>query len=81
MFLSAVWTLIITAPIHCRGSTGAIDVMLHFSRSVLMKKQTDLHLEWPEDKSIFSQFFIFALTIPLMQANVLKIFTRVCIHM
>ncbi len=22
MFLSAVWTLILTAPIHCRGSTG-----------------------------------------------------------
>ncbi len=22
MFLSVVWTLILTAPIHCRGSTG-----------------------------------------------------------
>ncbi len=22
MFLSAVWSLILTAPIHCRGSTG-----------------------------------------------------------
>ncbi len=22
MFLSALWTLILTAPIHCRGSTG-----------------------------------------------------------
>ncbi len=22
MFLSAVWTLILTAPIHCRASTG-----------------------------------------------------------
>ncbi len=22
MFLSAVWTLIVTAPIHCRGSIG-----------------------------------------------------------
>ncbi len=22
MFLSAVWTLILTAPIHCRGSIG-----------------------------------------------------------
>ncbi len=27
--LSAVWTLILTAPIHCRAS----DVMLHFSKS------------------------------------------------
>ncbi len=34
MFLSAVWTLILTAPIHCR----AYDVMLHFSKSVLLKK-------------------------------------------
>ncbi len=26
----------------------ASDAMLHFSKSVLMKKQTDLHLGWPE---------------------------------
>ncbi len=39
VFLSAVWTLILTAPIHCRGSIGE-QVMLNFSRSVLMKKQT-----------------------------------------
>ncbi len=29
MFLSAVWTLILTAPIHCRS-----DEMLHFSKSI-----------------------------------------------
>ncbi len=29
MFLSAVWTLILTAPIHCGGSTGE-QVMLCF---------------------------------------------------
>ncbi len=28
------------------------DVMLHFSKSVLMKKQTHLHLGWPEDEYI-----------------------------
>ncbi len=46
MFLSAVWTLILTAPIHCRGSTGVqvtLD-LLDFSKSVQMKKQTHLHL-------------------------------------
>ncbi len=32
MLLSAVWTLILTAPIHCRWSS---DVMLHFSKSDL----------------------------------------------
>ncbi len=56
MVLSAVWTLILTAPIHCRGSIGeqVMYVMLHFSRSSLMKKQTHLHLERPESEYIYS---------------------------
>ncbi len=41
-FLSAVWTLMMTAPIHCRGSIGEQVIMLHFSKSGPMKKQTDL---------------------------------------
>ncbi len=45
-FLSAVWNLILTAPIHCKGTT--CEVMLNFSRSFQMKKQTHLHLGWPE---------------------------------
>ncbi len=45
-FLSAVWTLILTAPIHCKGTI--CEVMLNFSRSFQMKKQTHLHLGWPE---------------------------------
>ncbi len=53
MFLSAVWTLILTAPIHCRGSMGEEVIMLNFSKSALMKKQTHLHLGWPEDEYIF----------------------------
>ncbi len=32
MFLSAVWTLILTAPIHCKASNGE-QVMLCFSKS------------------------------------------------
>ncbi len=40
MFLSAVWTLILTAPIHCRGSNWwATDVKLNFSKSVLMNNK------------------------------------------
>jgi len=54
--LSAVWTLILTAPIHCRASIGESDVMLNFSKYVLMKKQTHLHLGWPEDECISSTF-------------------------
>ncbi len=38
MFLSAVWTLILTAPIHCRASIGE-QVMQYISPN-LMKKQT-----------------------------------------
>ncbi len=49
--LSAVWTVILTAPIHCRRTR---DVMLNFSRSVLKKKQSHLHFGWPEVEYIFS---------------------------
>ncbi len=34
-----------------------MDVILHFSKSVLMKKQT--HLEWHEAENIFLLFFFF----------------------
>ncbi len=33
----------------------ASDVMLHFSKSVPMQKQTHLHIEWPEGEDIFSK--------------------------
>ncbi len=58
MFLSAVWTLNLTAPIHSlqRIHCWVSDGMLYFSKSVLMKKQTHLHLEWPEGEDIFSKF-------------------------
>ncbi len=60
MFLSAVCTLILTAPIHFRASIGELmqsDAMQNFSRSVLMKKQTHLHLEWPVSEYIFGIYF------------------------
>ncbi len=40
-------------------------VMQLFSKSVQMKKQTHLHLGWPEGKDIFQQIFSFGWTIPL----------------
>ncbi len=40
MFLSAVWILILKAPIHCKAS----DEMLNLSKSVTTKKQTNQHL-------------------------------------
>ncbi len=39
--------------------------MLRFSKSVSMKKQTHLHLGWPEGEYFFLQVFIFGWTIPL----------------
>ncbi len=52
MFLSAVWTLILTAPIHCRASIAETLMQRHISTN-LMKKQTHPNLGWSEDISIF----------------------------
>ncbi len=56
MFLSVVWTLILTAPIHSRGSVGE-QVMLYISRNLLqLKKQTNLHLGQSVGEDICSKF-------------------------
>ncbi len=54
LFLSAVWT-------HSDGTHSlqrvqwcASDAMLHFSKS--FKKQTPLHLGWPEGEYIVSKY-------------------------
>ncbi len=47
MFLSAVWTLILTAPIHCRASIAEL-VMQYYISPNLMKKQTHPNLGWPK---------------------------------
>ncbi len=57
MFLSAVWTLILTAPIHCRASIGK-KVMKCYISPNLMKKQTHLHLGWPESMNVFRFLFV-----------------------
>ncbi len=63
MFLSAVLTLILTAPIHCKGSV-AEQVMECYISPNLMKKLTHLHLGWPEGEKI-EQMLIFGWTTPL----------------
>ncbi len=55
MFLSAVWTLILTAPIHCRASIAETLMQRHISTN-LMKKQTHPNLGWPEGEHIFGKF-------------------------
>ncbi len=55
MFLSAVWTLILTAPIHCRGSIAETVMQCYISPN-LMKKQA--HIQ---------QIFICSWTIPFMR--------------
>ncbi len=41
-------------------------VMLHFFKSVSMKKQTRLHLGWPESEEIFRSNIFWGWTIPLI---------------
>ncbi len=66
MFLSAVWTLILTAPIHCRGCIGeASDGILHFFKSVPWTNKLIYILGWPECEYIFQHIFIFGWSIPL----------------
>ncbi len=48
MFLLAIRTLILMGPIHCRGSNGVSDLMLHFSKPLQFKKQKYLYLGWSE---------------------------------
>ncbi len=38
MFLSLVWTLILTAPMYCRGSIGEQVIIIYFSKSYLINK-------------------------------------------
>ncbi len=52
LFLPAGWTLILTAPIHCRGPLGEQVI------------ETHIHLGRPEGVN-FQQIYIFGLTIPL----------------
>ncbi len=52
MFLSAVWTLILTAPIHCRAYI-AEQVMQCYISPNLMKKQTHPNLGWPDSEDCF----------------------------
>ncbi len=51
--LSVVWTLILTAPIHCRASI-AEQVMQCYISPNLMKKQTHPYLGWLEDEYIYN---------------------------
>ncbi len=47
MFLSAVWTLILTAPIHYRASTPwDSDAMLHFSKSDEVTNSSTSWMAW-----------------------------------
>ncbi len=50
-------TLILTAPIHCRASIAETLMQCYISPN-LMKKQTHLHLGWPEGENIFWTFIL-----------------------
>ncbi len=55
MFLSALWTLILTAPIHCRGSIGEQEYNVTFLKMCSKfftvygsDEKTNSHPGWPE---------------------------------
>ncbi len=76
MFLSAVWTLILTAPIHCRASIAETLMQCYISPN-LMKIQTHLHLKWPEHEHIFSKFsFLYELFLLAVQADLIAHWTH-----
>ncbi len=62
--LSAVWTLILTAPIHCRGSLLVSKWFLH----ICSNEETNSNTYWMAWGWVnFQQIFIFGWIIPLMQ--------------
>ncbi len=72
MFLSAVWTLILTAPIHYGGYIEEQEMLRYISPN-LMKKQTHLHLGWPEGVFI-SKPLVLNNSIHIVQMNLLMFF-------
>ncbi len=66
MFLSAVWILILTAPIHCRASI-AEQMQLHFCKS---DKETNSTISWMTWGWLhFQQILIFGWTVPLNESS------------
>ncbi len=64
MFLSAVWTLILTAPIHCRASIAETVMQCYISPN-LTRNKTHLHLGWSWGWAHFQPNFHYGATIPL----------------
>ncbi len=75
MFLSAVWTLILTAPIHCRGFIGE----QHFSKSDEETNLSKSRMAWGWGS--FQQMFISGWTIPLkLEFDSTSKFIKLTIH-
>ncbi len=55
MFLSAVWILILTAPIHCRGSIGEQVMQCKISSNLFRWRNKLIYIFWPEGVYIFSK--------------------------
>ncbi len=60
MFLSAVWTLILTAPIHCRGSNGEQVMQCYISTNLSPWRNKLIYiLDGLRPESKFSAYFLF----------------------
>ncbi len=69
MFLSDVWTLILTAPIHCSGSIGEQVMECYISPNLFWWTNKLINILWWVH---FQQLFIFAWTIPLTHRGLHK---------
>ncbi len=59
MFLSAVWTLILTAPIHCRGSIGEQVMEFYISLNLFPMRNKLIYILDGRRVSTFSANFFF----------------------
>ncbi len=60
MFLSAAWTLILTAPIHCRGSNGEQVMQCYISTNLSPWRNKLIYiLDGLRPESKFSAYFLF----------------------
>ncbi len=77
MFLSAVWTLILTAPIHCRASIAETVMQCYISPN-LMKKQTHPHLGRPEGEHILIFWWTINIWIEMSSVQTYSTVPQVC---
>ncbi len=71
MFLSVVWTLILTAPIHCRWSTGEQVMKCYISANLFQLRNKLIYILDGLSK-LLAIILIFGWTIPVIKVLMAK---------